>query len=67
MIYVAVIFTDEDQFAFECSDILMDTNHIRVLDEDGKIRDVIPYANLKYASIISEEEYNTILEENNDA
>lgn len=63
--FISFSFMDEENYAMECGSVLPDTNHIKILDEDGNLRDIIPYANLRYASIISKKDYRAIVEEGN--
>lgn len=62
MSYFSIAFADGTGYVLDGSEMLMKDNHIEILDENGWIRDIIPYANLKVASVITEEEYVASLE-----
>ena len=61
--YVSLNYSDGTGFTFDCDEIVVHDNHIITYDEAGEMRDVIPFSNLKVLSIISEEEYVALLED----
>ena len=62
MMYWAIAYNDGTSYGIECYDVRFDTEHMRFVDVEGYPQDVVPYANVKIGTRITEDDYVSMLE-----